>query len=180
MTSAQHLHLSGSCGTLKENSRGHRPQWHGQPSHISHFMGWVGTVSMEMDWEWLQVAPLYADVWAYLYINILNAYCKRARLLSCHPWFLSSSFLLTETLTEKMIVLEGGDEGQQLSGKDIISVETPYFTGQKGDATKTVQGKEIVLYFYIIILVCSALFQDEGRNEKFLKNLKNFSVIYFL
>ena len=79
-----------------------------------------------------------------------------------------------------MIVLEGGDEGQQLSGKDIISVETPYFTGQKGDATKTVQGKEIALYFYIIILVCSALFQDEGRNEKFLKNLKNFSVIYFL
>ena len=90
MTSAQHLHLSGSCGTLKENSRGHRPQWHDQPSHISHFMGWVGTVSMEMDWEWLQVAPLYADVWAYLYINILNAYCKRARLLSFHPWFLSS------------------------------------------------------------------------------------------
>ena len=79
-----------------------------------------------------------------------------------------------------MIVLEGGDEGQQLSGKDIISVETPHFTGQKGDATKTVQGKEIALYFYIIILVSSALFQDEGRNEKFLKNLKNFSIIYFL
>lgn len=96
-----------------------------------------------------------------------------------HDSFLPS-FLLTETLTEKMIVLEQGDEGQQLSGKDIISVETPYFTGQKGDETKTVQGKEIALYFYIIILVCSALFQDEGRNEKFLKNLKNFSVIYFL
>lgn len=86
-----------------------------------------------------------------------------------HDSFLPS-FLLTETLTEKMIVLEGGDEGQQLSGKDII----------RWDATKTVQGKEIALYFYIIILVSSALFQDEGRNEKFLKNLKNFSIIYFL
>ena len=49
-----------------------------------------------------------------------------------------------------MIVLQGGDEGQQLSGKDI-SIETPYFTGQKGDATKTIQGKEISLHFYIII-----------------------------
>ena len=78
-----------------------------------------------------------------------------------------------------MIVLEGGDEGQQLSGKDIISIETPYFTGQKGDATKTVQGKEIALYFYIIILVSSALFQDEGRNEKFLKNLKTFPLFIF-
>lgn len=76
-----------------------------------------------------------------------------------------------------MIELEGGHEGQQLSGKDI-SVETPYLTGQKWYATKTIQGKEISLYFYIIILFCSALFQDEGHNEKFLKNLKNLFIFF--
>lgn len=78
-----------------------------------------------------------------------------------------------------MIVLEGGDEGQQLSGK-YISVETPCFTVQKGDAIKPIQGKEISLYFYIIILFCSVLFEGEGHNEKFLKNLKSLSIIYFL
>ena len=45
--------------------------------------GWVGTVSSQMDWERLPVAPLYADVRAYC--SHVKTYCKRARLLSSHP-----------------------------------------------------------------------------------------------
>ena len=51
--------------------------------HIIHIMGWVGTVSSQMDWERLPVAPLYADVRAYC--SHVKMYCKRARLLSSHP-----------------------------------------------------------------------------------------------
>ena len=46
-------------------------------------MGWVSTVSSQMDWEWLPVAPLYADVQAYC--SHVKMYCKWGCLLSSHP-----------------------------------------------------------------------------------------------
>ena len=67
---------------LFEKSRGRRPRCCGQPSHIIHIMGWVGTVRSQMDWE-RPVVPLYADVWAYW--SHVKMYWKRAYLLSSHP-----------------------------------------------------------------------------------------------
>ena len=54
-------------------------------------VGWV-QVSSQMDWEWLPVAPLYADVWAYC-SNVKWLYCKRACLLSSHPQLFIHSFI---------------------------------------------------------------------------------------
>ena len=45
-------------------------------------MGRMDTVSSQMDWELLPVAPLYADVRAYCSHG--KMYCKKARLLSYH------------------------------------------------------------------------------------------------
>ena len=59
---------------LFEKSRGRTRRWCGQPSHIIRIMGWVGTVSSQMDWERLPEAPLYADVRAYC--SHVNLYCK--------------------------------------------------------------------------------------------------------
>ena len=58
-------------------------------------MGWVGTVSSQMDWERLPVAPLYADVRAYC--SHVKMYCKRARLLSSHPRLFIHSFKCLQT-----------------------------------------------------------------------------------
>ena len=55
-------------------------------------MGWVGTVSSQMDSERLPVAPLYANVPAYC--SHVKMYCKRARLLFSNPRL--SSFLNTD------------------------------------------------------------------------------------
>ena len=63
---------------------------------IIHIMGWVGTVSSQMDWERLPVAPLYADVRAYC--SHVKMYCKRARLLSSHPWLFIHSFIHMESM----------------------------------------------------------------------------------
>ena len=55
-------------------------------------MGWVGTVSSQMDWELLPVAPLNTDVRAYC--SHVKMYCKRAYLLSSHPrLFISFHFI---------------------------------------------------------------------------------------
>ena len=66
--------------------------WSTYTHHIIHIMGWVGTVSSQMDWERLPVAPLYADVRAYR--SHVKMYCRRARLLSSHPrLFIFSLFI---------------------------------------------------------------------------------------
>ena len=54
--------------------------WSTFTHHIVHIMGWVGTVSSQMDWERLPVAPLYADVRASC--SHVKIYCKTARVLS--------------------------------------------------------------------------------------------------
>ena len=59
---------------LFEKSRGRTRRWCGQPSHSIRIMGWVGTVSSQMDWERLPVVPLYADVRAYC--SDVNLFCK--------------------------------------------------------------------------------------------------------
>ena len=63
---------------------------------IIHIMGWVGTVSSQMDWERLPVVPLYADARAYC--SHVKMYCKRARLLSSHPWLFIHSFIHLESI----------------------------------------------------------------------------------
>ena len=67
-------------------------------------MGWVGTVSSQMDWQRLPVAPLYADVWAYC--SHVKMYCKRARLLSSHPRLFSflSLFSLTSSFLTFVVI----------------------------------------------------------------------------
>ena len=56
--------------------------WSTFTHHIIHIMGRMDTVSSQMDWELLPVAPLYADVRAYCSHG--KMYCKKARLLSYH------------------------------------------------------------------------------------------------
>ena len=67
-------------------------------------MGWVGTVSSQMNWQRLPVAPLYADVWAYC--SHVKMYCKRARLLSSHPRLFSflSLFSLTSSFLTFVVI----------------------------------------------------------------------------
>ena len=66
--------------------------WSTFRDHVVHIMGCVGTVSSQMDWERLPVAPLYADVRAYC--SHVKMYCKRARLLSSHPRLFISFHIL--------------------------------------------------------------------------------------
>ena len=73
-------------------------------------MGWVGTVSSQMDWERLPVAPLYVDVRAYP--SHVKMYCKRACLLSSHPrlfisfHFISYSYLLRYSWVSPRLIEE--------------------------------------------------------------------------
>ena len=68
-----------------------------------HIMGWVGTVSSQMDWERLPVGPLYvAHVRAYYWH--VKMYCKRARLLSYHRrLFIHSFHSLTHSFIHSFI-----------------------------------------------------------------------------
>ena len=76
-----------------DESHEHAPKvlWSTFTHHIIHIMGWVGTVSSQMDWERLPVAPLYVDVRAYC--SHVKMYCKRVCLLSSHPRLFIHSFI---------------------------------------------------------------------------------------
>ena len=67
-------------------------------------MGRVGTVSSQMDWQRLPVAPLYADIRAYC--SHVKMYYKRARLWSSHPrlFFFLSLFSLTSSFLTFVII----------------------------------------------------------------------------
>ena len=76
-----------------DESHEHAPKvlWSTFTHYIIHIMGWVGTVSSQMDWERRPVAPLYVDVRAYC--SHVKMYCKRVCLLSSHPRLFIHSFI---------------------------------------------------------------------------------------
>ena len=89
----------GECLSAEREVTGSNP---GRTNTI-HIMGWVGTVSSQMDWERLPVGPLYvAHVRAYYWH--IKMYCKRARLLSYHRrLFIHSFHSLTHSFIHSFI-----------------------------------------------------------------------------
>ena len=107
----------GECLSPEREVTGSNP---GRTNTI-HIMGWVGTVSSQMDWERLPVGPLYvAHVRAYYWH--VKMYCKRARLLSYHRrLFIHSFHSLTHSFIHSFIHIYVTRQTLQFVLRDQVS-----------------------------------------------------------